>query len=252
MTPLLLEELSLSEWPALETQYLDGWILRFSRGYTKRSNSVSPLYGKNDDFMGMEAKVRTCEELYRARGLPPIFKLTGNQGSPLDSLLEKRGYTVMDPSLVMVRDLSRTGEAAVKPGDHRVEILPRDHGGWLEWSADEKGLSTSEKEIFRQLASGGSGELFHVRIRNCEGLTVSGATGVVNRNWLGILNVFTPESHRRRGYALDLITHLLEEGARKGAEKAYLAVIGSNTAARNLYLSLGFIPHYTYWYRIKK
>ena len=41
---LTIEELSLSAWPPLQTMVLDGWVLRFAEGYTKRPNSVNPLY----------------------------------------------------------------------------------------------------------------------------------------------------------------------------------------------------------------
>src|SRR5690606_10119674 len=68
-----LEEISLNGWPALETVLLDGWLLRFADGYTKRSNSVSAIY---DGGLETDKKIRTCEELYRARGLTPVFKVT--------------------------------------------------------------------------------------------------------------------------------------------------------------------------------
>lgn len=253
MLPLELEELSLSEWPALETQYLDGWILRFSRGYTKRSNSVSPLYGSMTDPMELVTKVQTCEDLYRLRGLPVIFKLTGASAPPLDSLLEERGYTLVDPSLVMTRDLSPMGSEprAAEPSP-AVEILPGDHPDWLEWASRGKGLSPADAETFKVLSSRGSGKSFHVWLRDPNGTPVSGATGVVNRGWMGILNVFTPEAHRRRGFAKKVMEGALATGPSWGANKTYLAVIRSNTAARNLYESLGFTPLYDYWYRVKK
>jgi hypothetical protein len=41
-----IEELSMNAWPSIQTVLLDGWILRMSNGYTKRANSVNPLYSE--------------------------------------------------------------------------------------------------------------------------------------------------------------------------------------------------------------
>ena len=46
-------------------------------------------------------------------------------------------------------------------------------------------------------------------------------------------------------------TICLSEGMKKGAEKAYLQVVQGNTAAKNLYTSLGFTDSYTYWFRVQ-
>ena len=58
-----IEESSLNAWPALRQMLFDGWILRFAEGYTKRANSVNPLYGSSLD---VSEKVDICEELYAA------------------------------------------------------------------------------------------------------------------------------------------------------------------------------------------
>lgn len=42
-----LEELAINAFPALLTELYNGWILRFSKGYTYRGNSVNPLYNRN-------------------------------------------------------------------------------------------------------------------------------------------------------------------------------------------------------------
>jgi len=39
-----VEERSLNAWPSLHQMLYDGWVLRFSNGYTRRANSVSPIY----------------------------------------------------------------------------------------------------------------------------------------------------------------------------------------------------------------
>ena len=79
------EELSLNAHCAMKVQFYDGWILRANEGHTKRANSVSPLY---DSALGMDTKIRSCEEFYKKAGLPCIFKLTDDD-TELDEMLKK-------------------------------------------------------------------------------------------------------------------------------------------------------------------
>ncbi len=74
-----IEELSMGAWPALETFVSDGWVLRFSEGYTRRANSVHPL---SRGTRRLATKIEEAERLYRERGLTPIFKLTPDSQPP--------------------------------------------------------------------------------------------------------------------------------------------------------------------------
>lgn len=112
-----IEELSLNAWPALQTKLYDGWILRFANGYTKRSNSVNPLYHST---IPLETKIEYCKNVYQQQGLPVIFKLT-NESYPqtIDKALEKRNYTRLDETSVRVLDLKQYQYR--KPSEIRAE-----------------------------------------------------------------------------------------------------------------------------------
>src|SRR5258708_12552591 len=85
-----IEELSFNAWPALQTLHYDGWILRFAEGYARRANSVNPVY---ESSLPTHTKISFCQQLYSARGLDTVFKITeAVQPNDLDSILEVEGY----------------------------------------------------------------------------------------------------------------------------------------------------------------
>jgi hypothetical protein len=80
-----LEELTLDAWPPLQTLLYDGWLLGFSGGYTRRANSVQPLYPST---LPLSDKIATCEAMFADRGLPIAFKVTSGSADPdLDATL---------------------------------------------------------------------------------------------------------------------------------------------------------------------
>ena len=62
-----VEKAYLKGWPALREEVLDGWLLRFSGGYTRRANSVHPLAAGTQPLAD---KIARCEKLYEEAGLP--------------------------------------------------------------------------------------------------------------------------------------------------------------------------------------
>ena len=88
----------------MQTLLLDGWVVRFANGYTRRANSVNPLYASEQDT---DAKLRACEQLYRDRGLKVVFKMTAaSQPDGLDAFLAAQGYEIDAPTSVQLMDLA--------------------------------------------------------------------------------------------------------------------------------------------------
>ena len=98
-----IEEVSLNSWPALQQVLFDGRILRFSDGYTKRANSVNPIYASS---LGVNEKIDLCEKYYADKGLLSVFRLTPfSSPTDLDQALESRGYQRADPTFVLHLDI---------------------------------------------------------------------------------------------------------------------------------------------------
>jgi ribosomal protein S18 acetylase RimI-like enzyme len=240
-----LEELSMNAWPALETIVGDGWVHRFSGGYTRRANSVHPLYPSSGD---LAAKIAQIERLYQEQGLPAVFKLTAqSQPLGLEAALVERGYEVEAETSVHVADLGPMGSVAA------VDI-ETSWGSAAEWREAFRRISkvapehqaTHERILASILPLAG-----FAAVRQ-DGRIVGCGLGVVQDGWLGVFDVIVDGAARRQGHGERLMRGLMSWGQRVGADKAYLQVMQSNVAAVQLYEGLGFREAYSYWYRVKR
>ncbi len=234
-----IEEASLNSWPALHQVLLDGWVLRFTRGYTKRGNSVTPLYPSSQPLVG---KVRYCESLYARERLKSIFHLRATpEHEALDHYLRQRGYGRSDPSLVLTAMLK---PLALSP---RWTILPPRE--WLQHYADLTGVAEQFSRLHGSILGAIRTECAHAVIRDGK-RTLACGLGVVERDLLGLFDVITHPECRRQGFAEELLQSALHWGWVQGASTAYLQVAQDNEAARALYPKLGFQEQYASWYRI--
>ena len=89
-----IEEKTMNAWPALQTIILDGWVIRFANGYTKRANSVNPIYSNDNNI---DEKINYCENIYKNNNLSVIFKIIDcNEYKILDNKLETLKYEKID------------------------------------------------------------------------------------------------------------------------------------------------------------
>lgn len=236
-----VEEASLNAWPALQQSLLDGWVLRFSRGFTKRANSIVPVYPSQQAPM---EKIRYCENLYSRERLKTIFRLTTVMDpGPLDAVLEQRGYQRVDPTRVLARELD-SASFAIGPTFHEV---PRD--AWLEAYASAASVPPAGMQLHAMLLNGIRSE--HVfGLVSVDRAPVACGIAVLERELVGLFDVVTLPAARRQGHAQALVESLLAWGRNNGARHAYLQVIEANQPARALYQRLGFDDLYHYWYRV--
>jgi N-acetylglutamate synthase len=239
-----VEELSLNSWPALQTTFCDGWVLRFAGGYTRRANSIVPLYPTQGD---VAAKILACEEVYRDRGLPVIFKLTAESyPAELDALLAVQGYLAEARTSVQLMDL---GQCADAPMD--VCLTPAETEEWQAAFCRMSALGVHQQATHRQLLDAIVPDKCFAAV-SADGHVVGCGLGVVQEGFLGLFDIVIDAGWRRQGYGERLVRSLLAWGEKQQAHTAYLQVMLNNEPALRLYAKLGFREWYQYWYRVKR
>lgn len=239
-----VEELSMNAWPAMRTLHYDGWVLRYADGYTKRANSVYPLYPSE---INVDQKIEFCEAFYRDLNLPAVFKLTrACAPSDLDACLNGHGYYTDSQTSVQLLDLTQeTYEAA-----ENIDLSSEDTESWHAAFARMNNVSAERRVTHEGILRAILPETCYASIR-MDGQTIGCGLGVLQAGYLGIFDIVIDPDQRGQGHGIRLMQALLSWGQGHGADKAYLQVMLNNKPALRLYEKIGFEEKYQYWYRIK-
>jgi len=240
---ILLEELSMNAHPALQTQLYDGWVLRFSNGYTSRANSVSLLYPSG---LPLDEKVDHCEQIYASQGLPTIFKLIDGAPAGLEALLRTRGYEAISPSCMFACD----APPALKIHSG-VEITRSFDPQWKQDYFRLNGTDPALTETASAMMDHIQGNVFCAKI-TVGGEAVACGLCVEERGTAGLFDIIVSAAHRGLGLGHALCLALLSEAAANGAKSFYLQVFANNAPAIALYHKLGFSRRYNYLYMKKE
>ena len=275
---LRYEELTLNAFPVLHTEVYDGWILRFSGGEGYQGNCISPLYLSTRAY---EDKIDYCENKFREKGLPCVFKMTPNVPAALDQQLAMRQYELEDKTYIMECSLTSedslsseeaqvlsSGSPTGEDGAQENNILAKTEirlsheidDNWLEAFLTLEGM---DKDICPETARAMlnairkpvycaalyENETSHGSNADC-GRIVGCGLGVVEDNKIGIYDIRVESSFRQNGIGARICRAIMEEGKKEGAQKAFLHVSATNRPAVRLYQGLGFEEAYTYWYRV--
>jgi len=240
----IIEELSLNAWSALQTVFYDGWIIRFANGYTKRANSVNPLYPST---MNLDEKIRFCENIYRVKEMPVVFKITpttypGN----LDERLLANGYRKDSPTSVQIMELESINVQVSREANLQEDLSDE----WLDNFCRMSAVTQMNRETLRQI-------LINIVPRHCfmslksDDRVIACGLGVLQSDYIGLFDIVTDDTFRSRGYGQQIVKSILAWGKQNKAEQAYLQVMLNNPPALHLYEKIGFREKYQYWYRVK-
>ncbi|WCT54986.1 GNAT family N-acetyltransferase [Paenibacillus kyungheensis] len=253
-----IEQSSLQTWPALQSQLLNGWNIRLSDGYSKRSNSVSPL-DYVETKMTLEEQIAYCEAQYHQAQLPVVFKMTSFvEPTILDQLLHARNYQIQDETSVQLKSLNMIDQeyANYKSTQQQrlSEVTYTIEEQWSEaWIRQASTLGQWPDNVGQSIAKlmkvNPSLPKAYITLYQA-GTPVACAIGIIDGDYMGIYDVITGAAYRRLGFARTMLYHLMKWAKDKGASYTYLHVGEHNEVAIQLYRHLGFEEIYRYWYRV--
>lgn len=237
-----VEEACLNAWPALRQVLLDGWVLRFSHGLSRRANSANPLRGER---RAVEALIADCQALYRRERQPAIFRLPTLIGPDCDARLAAAGYSSEGESCVLYGDIDAVTAAA----DPEVRLMARPARDWLAAMARLQNHSVGQARAYRRIVGAVALPAAFAALES-EGEIAALAYGAVHDRLLCYKSVVADTRWRRRGFARRVVMALAAWGRSQGAVGACLEVEAPNAPALALYDAVGLKTElYRYHYR---
>ena len=239
------EELTMNAWPSIQTMVFDGWILRMANGYTKRANSIIPLYTFDNDIHG---KIKYSEGIFRKNNLPVIFKIIGcNEHNEIDQTLEKMGYEHIDLTSVQICNKIINAEN----GYNGIFIDKEFSNEWINCFYDcNEIIDLNIQGTIKAILDNIKNDLITVYKKENNKFIGCGY-GAIEKGYIGLFDIIVKNEFRGNGYGTKIVQTILSKANEQGIEKAYLSVVDNNVVAKKLYKKLGFNEIYKYWYRKK-
>jgi len=226
-----VEEVCFNAFPSLKQVLLGDWLLRFSKGVSRRGNSANPLTGCCAE---VAAIIPICERLYRAQAQATIFRVPSMADPALDRQLAARGYTSEGETCVLYGDMAALGVET----DARVQLLPEPVEEWLAAMAMLQGFSAPHRATYAGVV-GAIAVPARFAILRIGDAPAALAYGALHDGMLCYESVITAANQRRQGLGRAVIATLAAWAAAEGAEAACLQVQADNTPAIALYRDFG-------------
>jgi N-acetylglutamate synthase len=237
-----VERACFNAFPSLKQVILQGWLLRFSKGVSRRGNSANPI---SPDCAPLDGPIEPIETLYRRQQQPAIFRVPSFLAAALEPPLLARGYTREGETCVLYGGV----EGVTAAFDPSVELLPEPTPEWLAAMAKFQGHTDARHEVYRRIVQAIAVPVAFAGLR-IDGQLAALAYGAMSDGLLVYESVITDAARRRAGLAWRVITSLAAWGREEGARGICLQVEASNTPARTLYARFGLtteLYRYRYW-----
>jgi ribosomal protein S18 acetylase RimI-like enzyme len=236
-----LESRLVNAWPAFEAAVVEGWLLRFASGYSKRANSASPLVPGADLDADL---IRHIAGRFERQGIRPTFRLTGLEAPGVEERLARAGLVDFEPTLCMAAAIEADEE--VEPA---VQIEAEPSPAWIRAAAEAYGGDKADRDILGMIVGRIREETAFATLI-LDDRPVAWGLGVTERGFTGLYDIVVAPDLRGLGLGRQVVRSLIGWGRGLGAHTAYLQVREENEVARSLYGSLGFADAYRYTHRV--
>jgi ribosomal protein S18 acetylase RimI-like enzyme len=278
MSPEALQQLTALGWPAIESQQVAGWQVRFSSGITRRANSVLAA-SMPDSEAEIAAAVDEVERRSAERWLAPTFQLWQPpvDASPEDPAapetepahrgfyagqqrlaeeLERRGYVSVAPTRVLWMD--REDIPTDTAWDRRILVNETLTDDWLDahLSHTSGGGDPASRIVHRRLLGGGRNRFYScldadgaiAALAKVSMVTLRRTAGAAAANYAGIYGVWVREDQRGRGLSAALTDAMFNHLVRQDIAGCWLQVEERSTRALSVYQAAGFTVAARYRY----
>ena len=239
----LIETHSARCWPATFVDALHGWEIRrtpdVSSGRVNSVNAIAPECGKFDLVL------EKARDLFAQQDEWPLVRIHPLAGEKPVDRMKELGLHGEGETVVKVASLTD----ALEPSSLSCVVSDAMTTDWLRAYGDAHDTSAEEREaIARALSRVSVSQGFAVIYD--EGRPVASGRGAVADGWVGLFQISTHPTMRRRGFGAAVVSAIMAWGRKAGARNAYLQVETKNDTARRLYRNFGFREayRYTYWW----
>ena len=243
------QEFLMNAWPAEQYFFLNGWILRFTKGVTYRANSVIPInYTGNNSLI--ENDIEMVENAYKSFNLPTIFTMHEYfEPKELDGALRNRGYIEQDRTNALLMPVQNIDLKHIN-NEFNYKIHDERANEFASLLAKFTKRDRYQQEIIKEITNRIIVPKKCFVITKWRNETIGTLMGVLNpHGYFYIADVFVIPEFRCQKIASSMLKTVIKEWAMSnGAENIWLQVEQQNLNALKLYENLGMKKVYSYYY----
>jgi len=243
------QEFLMNAWPAEQYYFLNGWILRFTKGVTYRANSVIPI-NYTGSKKSIESDIELAETAYKSFNLPTLFTMHDYfEPKELDETLRNRGYIEQDRTNALLMQVNNLELKQINK-DFNYEIYNDRVDDFSSLLAKFTKRDKYQQEIIKEITSRIVVPKKRFIIAKLEGEPIGTLMGVLNPyGYVYIADVYVVPEFRRQKIASSMLKTVIKEWAKiNGAKNIWLQVELQNNNAMKLYENLGMKKIYSYYY----